>query len=322
MRFSISLGVFLLAAALLFAEHAQADLSYDPITGRIKDDSGLTGLSYLDDNISLGLSLFAGAPLFAQPARPDTYVDPNTGRIDIGSASLFTVLAAGDLDNNDSMSGPSNVEGNVGIGGTGRFTVSGGQINGDLYVRTTANAFLSGPGSVHHIYHDAAHDVPIDNALTDAQNLSDWAWMEMPTNNYTTNGNPFVLLKNVLITNANQSITLIGGAHTEVVLRLTDFVMKAGTFTLQGTATTTFIINISRSFSLDNARILLAGIPAANVLFNIHGTGSQITFNQGTQFSGILIATHRRVALNGTTVNGRVFADSINITGGAHIISQ
>jgi choice-of-anchor A domain-containing protein len=220
------------------------------------------------------------------------------------------------------MNGSSSVDGNVGIGGTAVFAMSGGQINGDLYVRTTANAFLSGPSSVHHIYHDAAHNAPIDNALTDAQNLSDWAWMEMPTNNYTTNGNPFVLLHNVAIINANQSITLVGGAHTEVVLSLTDFVMKAGTFTLEGTATTSFIINISRNFSLDNARILLAGVPAANVLFNIHGAGSQITFNQGTQMSGILIATHRRVTLNGATVYGRVFADSVNFTGGAHVISQ
>jgi choice-of-anchor A domain-containing protein len=322
MGFSISLRLSLVAAVLLFAEHTQADLSYDPITGRPDIDGGMTESLYLDGNISLGLSLLAGAPLSAEPARPDSYIDPDTGRIDIGRASLFTVLAAGNINNDDSMSGSSYVEGNVGIGGTGKFKMSDGEINGDLYVRTTASSKLSGPATVHHVYHDPAHDAPIDNALADAQNLSDWAWMEMPTNNYTTNGNPFVLLKNVYITNANQSITLAAGAHTEVVLRLTDFVMKAGTFTLQGTATTTFIVNISGAFSLDNARILLAGIPAANVLFNIHGTGSQVTLNQGTQMSGILLATHRRVVLNGATVYGRVFADSINISGGARIISR
>jgi choice-of-anchor A domain-containing protein len=319
MRFSLVLS--LLASVLVFAEHAQADINFDPATGRIHIGGGIARSAYFEDDISLGLSLIATAPLIAQQAQPDSYYDPVTGRIDLGRASLFTVLAGGQFGRDDSMSGSASVEGNVGIGGTGNFKMSGGQINGDLYVRTTAKYKLSGSAQVHHIYQDPAHNSPIDNALADLQDLSDWAWMQLPTNNYTTNGNPFVVLRNVNITNANQSITLAAGANTRVVLRLTDFVMSAGTFTLQGTATTTFIINIAGKFSLDNAQIILSGIPAANVLFNIHSQGRQITINS-SQMSGILLALGRRVTVNSSTIYGRLFADEVNLNAGAHVISQ
>ena len=333
MRFSISIGLSLLASALLFTEHAQAGLYYNPATGRIeigkarlfsklpagqlRGDDSMIGSDYFD-GISFGLSLLASAPRFS--AQPNDYYVPNGG-FDIGRASLFTVLAGGQITYNDSMTGSAIVDGNFGIGGTGNFKMSGGQINGDLYVRTTAHYALSGSAHANHIFQDAAHNPPIDNALSDLQNLSDWGWMQLPTHNYTTNGNPFVVLQNVNITNANQSITLAAGPNTRVVLRLTDFVMNAGTFTLQGTATTTFLINISGKFSLNNAMIILSGIPAANVLFNIHGQGQQITLNS-SQMMGYLLALGRRVTVNGSTIRGRLFADEVNLNAGAHIISQ
>jgi choice-of-anchor A domain-containing protein len=335
MRFSILTGLALLASALLFAEHAQAGLYYNPATGRIeigktrlsrmfpagqlRDDDSMIGSDDFD-GISFGLAVLASSPRFSARPQPADYYVPNGG-FDIGRARLFTVLADGQVNYSDTMTGKAIVEGNLGIGGTGNFQMSGGQINGDLYVRTTATYTLSGSAQVNHIFHDSAHNPPIDNALSDLQNLSDWGWMQLPTHNYTTNGNPFVVLQNVNITNANQSITLAAGANTRVVLRLTDFVMSAGTFTLQGTATTTFLINIAGKFSLSNAQIILAGIPAANVLFNIHGQGQQLTLNN-SQLSGYLLALGRRVTVNGTTIHGRLFADQVNINAGAHIISQ
>lgn len=334
MRLSISIGLSLLASALLFAEQAQAGVYYNPATGRIeigktslfpklpagqlRDDDSMIGSDYFD-GISLGLSLLGSKPRFSAQPQPADYYVPNGG-FDIGRASLFTVIAGGQTGKDDSMSG-SFVDGNFAIGGNAKFKMSGGQINGDLYVRTTANYKLSGGAQVNHVFQDPAHDAPIDNALSDLQNLSDWGWMQLPTHNYTTNGNPFVVLQNVNITNANQSITLAAGPNTRVVLRLSDFVMSAGTFTLQGTATTTFLINISGKFSLNNAMIILSGIPAANVLFNIHGQGQQLTLNN-SQMMGYLLALGRRVNVSGTVFHGRLFADEVNLNAGAHIISQ
>ena len=320
MRFSISIGLCLLASALLFAEHAQAGLYYNPATGRIDIGEGMIGSNYFEGNIPLRLSLLKDTPLIPPPAQPADYYTP-TGGFNIGRASLFTVLAGGQITYNDSMTGSASVDGNFGIGGTGKFKMSGGQINGDLYVRTTATYALSGSAQVHHIFQSPAHDNQIDNALADLHDLSDWAWMQLPTHNYTTNGNPFVVLHSVNITNANQSITLAAGANTRVVLSLSDFIMSAGTFTLQGTATTSFLINISGKFSLDNAQIILSGVLAANVLFNIHGQGQQLTLNN-SQMNGILLALGRRVNVNGTTFHGRLFADEVNLNAGAHVISQ
>jgi hypothetical protein len=108
--------------------------------------------------------------------------------------------------------------------------------------------------------------------------------------------------------------------------------MSAGTFTLEGTATTTYIIHIKNQFSLNNAKILLAnmsgmvgsssGVQASNVLFNIRSSGVQISLNQGTQMSGILLALGDKVDLSGGKVNGRVIGGQVNISSGGQVISQ
>jgi len=108
--------------------------------------------------------------------------------------------------------------------------------------------------------------------------------------------------------------------------------MSAGTFTLEGTATTTYIINVKNQFSLNNAKILLAnssgmvgspsGVQASNVLFNIRSSGIQISLNQGTQMSGVLLALGNKVSLSGGTVYGRVIGGQVNITSGGQVISQ
>ncbi len=112
-----------------------------------------------------------------------------------------------------------------------------------------------------------------------------------------------------------------GGGH--IVLNLTDFVRTNGTFTLQGTAATTYIVNVSRNFSLNNSSVILSGgLLASHVLFNVVGSGGQVSLNQGTQMSGTLLAMARKVDLSGGKVFGRVLADQVVITSGGQVISQ
>jgi choice-of-anchor A domain-containing protein len=233
------------------------------------------------------------------------------GAIKVGSADYFTVLAKGDAsftDNN--ITGPSMVTGNIGIGGQGNFTMSDGDVFGNVVLHTGATFKTSGPAKVHGSV--MTNDSQLHNALADAQSLSDAAWAETPT----------MALSNVNITNVNQSMTITGGPNQKVVLRLTDFTMSAGTFTLQGTATTSFIINVTRNFSLNNAKIVLSGgVPPQNVLFNIRGTGGQVSLNQGTQLPGILLALNRKVDLSGGHVTGKVIADQVVITSGGSVVT-
>ena len=257
--------------------------------------------------------------LQALSAAPWVDTNPVTGQINVGpNVSQFTVLSNGGdvslIDN--TFTGPSYVKGNVGIAGAGKFSMSDGTIDGDLVYHTGAQITISGPARINGSrISDAAHDTILSNAAMDSQSLSDAANNEAGTPAYAS-------ITSVNITNSSQSMTITGGLNEKVVLKLQDFVMSAGTFTLSGTATTSFIINVSRNFSLNNASIQLVNVPPANVLFNIRGKGSQVSLNQGTSMGGILLATQRKVALSGGKIFGRLIANQVNITSGGQVISQ
>jgi hypothetical protein len=236
-----------------------------------------------------------------------------------GDFSRFTVLTSGDLnDNNNTMSGSSLIMGNVGIGGHGNFSMSGGEFDGDLYMNSYGNFTLSGPAK-HNGNTFYNQDTVLNNALGGAQYLAGQAAIDTNTGSYTVTQGSF----NGTTENGNQNVTLMGSGH--IVLKLTDFVMTGGTFTLQGSTTvpTSYIIDVSRNFSLSgNAKIVLSNIPASHVLFNIIGTGNAITIQQGSSMQGILLAYQRKVNLSGGKVFGRVIAEQLALSGGGQVISQ
>src|SRR6185295_15549545 len=91
------------------------------------------------------------------------------------------------------------------------------------------------------------------------------------------------------------STTVTGAPGETVVLSLRDFQLAGhSTFTLQGTATTTFIINVSGQFSLlKNARIVLSGgVQWNDVLFNVRGSGT-VSISGDASLQGILMANGR-----------------------------
>jgi hypothetical protein len=220
------------------------------------------------------------------------------------------VLTSGSLnDTNNTETGPSIITGNVGIGNRGSFSMSDGQLNGDLYMNSYGTFTMSGPAQFNgHRYNN--QDTLLNNALSGAGYLSSQAMGETATSNYTVNGNHQVLTNVNITQNTTTTIDITSGQ--KAVINLSNFVMTSGTFDLQGTAMQTYIINVAQNFSLNNSKIVLSGgISSKNVLFNIVGTGPTVNMQQGTSMQGILLAYQRQVDLSGGKVFGRVIAEQL-----------
>jgi autotransporter-associated beta strand protein len=122
----------------------------------------------------------------------------------------------------------------------------------------------------------------------------------------------------------NQNLTVSGAPGATVVLSLNNFIMSgSSTFTLQGTATTSFIINVNRQFSLSrSAKIILSGgVQWNNVVFNVRGKGSVVTLSGRSRLTGILNASQRTVGLTDyAIVYGQVNAKKLLLLESSQII--
>lgn len=127
-----------------------------------------------------------------------------------------------------------------------------------------------------------------------------------------------------IILNNNEDFVLSGGPGETVTLNLRNFMLRdASTLTLEGTATTSFIINVTKKFALTgSARIVLSGgVQEQNVFFNVLGTGTQPLLKKNTILFGTLTATYRDVLLSGhSIVYGKVVAEGVRLKGAAQII--
>jgi hypothetical protein len=204
----------------------------------------------------------------------------------------------------DNFGGTTDVFGDVGVAGSGNITMSGNAtIHGDLYYRHNGTLKMSGMAKITGArFHNS--DSILDNDVTNANNTDTHVNGRVDSHNYTVNGSP-TTLTNV---SGNQNITLAANAPgTDVVLKLSNFIRGGGTFTLQGTASNNFIINVSNQFSLaGGAKIVLSGgVTWDNVLFNVHGPGSDVTLGGQSSMAGILMATKRTVIISGHSSVGQ-----------------
>ena len=128
-----------------------------------------------------------------------------------------------------------------------------------------------------------------------------------------------------LAINSSKPPSVFTGAPGQTItLDLRNLVLRRqDTFTLQGTSTTNFVINVSGQFSLLNhAQIVLAGgVQWNNVFFNVLGPGSVVSIRDNSILHGTLTATQRIVSLrNQAIVYGRVMAGNLWINGAARIV--
>ncbi len=156
------------------------------------------------------------------------------------------------------------------------------------------------------------------NALLDAEsalalNLSQAASLLAPTRSL-----PLIDL------NGTTNLTLSGAPGETVVLNLRMFRLRdSSTLTLQGSANTTYVFNVNRGFSLQDAsRIVLSGgLDWNDVLFNIRGRGNTVTLSGTASFQGILLANRRTVDLrNAAIIRGEVIADALAMQGTSQIV--
>ena len=264
--------------------------------------------------------------------------------INVGRDALFTVLTASTLNNtNNTETGPSIITGNVGIGGQGNFSASDGQLNGDLYMNNFGTVTASGPATISGVLHGkrseqhwgAKYEDGIDqtntlgNALADAESLASAAGALANTSNYNVTLGSFAQGQNVNISNPSGNITISGiGSNNPfnqpIVLSINTFNLSNGTFTLNGNAHTTFVLNITGAFTINNSNIFLTGgLLASHVLFNLEGTANtQFNMQQGTQGTGVFLAPNRNVDLSGGKIFGRLITNQLTVTSGGQVISQ
>lgn len=123
---------------------------------------------------------------------------------------------------------------------------------------------------------------------------------------------------------AQENFVLSGGPGETVTLNLHNFMLRdRATLTLEGTATTSFVINVTNKFVLSgSARIVLSGgVQLENVFYNILGSGTTVLLKKNAILYGILTATGRTALLRGhSIVYGKVIANEVELRDAAQII--
>lgn len=258
------------------------------------------------------------------------------GSINVGNDSLFTVLTLGNFNNlNNQFTGPSIITGNVGIGGKGNYSMSDGTLNGDIYMNSFGTLTTSGPATITGHRRGARTDqgedgtdqtATLNNAIADAQSLAAAAAALANTSNYAVTQGSFTQGGSISISNPANNVTINGAMNNPfnqpIVLSINMINLSNGTLTLTGNSHTTFVLNITGNYTINNSNIVATGgLLASHILFNLEGTA---TFNmqQGTTATGVFIAPNRNVDLSGGKIYGRLVTNQLTITSGGQVVSQ
>ena len=228
----------------------------------------------------------------------------NLGDSDQAGGKRWAVFTLGSGANDvNALSANANIWGDVAFAGSGKSNLSGtGSIRGNVVSQTGGSMVKSSTFGITGVVSNSN----LSQGVTDANNASNSAFALTATAGYPTT------------INQNTSLSLSGGANQTVVLQLSDFVLSGNAaLTLQGTASTTYIINVTNKFSLTGSSIvqLSGGLTYDNVLFNVRGTGD-VTMGGSAVLNGIVLATNRTVKMSGSaTVYGQVIANKVSLSG-------
>jgi hypothetical protein len=231
---------------------------------------------------------------------------------EIGDLERWAAFSLGAGHNFSRAFGQALIDGDLGLAGNGKFLMGGNAtVNGDVYGRSNGavllfqNAFITGS-----IFNN--QDALLDNGVDEALAASLHASGLTPNRDNTS-----INLKK------HDNLTITGAPGETVVLDLKNFkLQKNSSFTLQGTATTTFVINVDKNFSLKgNSHIDLAGLQWNQVLFNVVGNGPKVQLGGNSIFNGILMANDRTVELKrNATASGEIIANRLNLIGSSRVL--
>ena len=230
----------------------------------------------------------------------------------------WRVFTLGSFEIRDALHGHALIQGDVGVAGAGDIMLANtSTIEGDLYYHSNGTADIR-PRAVITGTQFTDQDNQLDNSVAAA----------IATSQHAASLQPTVFAPSDLVLRGNQNFIATGAPGETVVLTLGKFMLSdQSTFTLEGTATTTFIINVGKRFSLTgNASIVLAdNVQWSNVLFNVRGRNGGVSLSGNSTFAGILMANFRTVRLsNSASVAGEVIANRVifnrtSLKGGASV---
>ncbi len=276
------------------------------------------------------LALLAYSPLAAPQARADILTDANAA-----DAGNFAALFEGGGSGNTLNTNNTSINGQIGIGGAGKFAASGpgtisstGATNiqvasavnsGQVTSSNTTYVQNAGPGQT-------TSSTPVtvfgaSNVTTDLTNLNSFS--------STVGGFTGTSLTVNLNNNQSQTINASGGpagtngtiTGNESVFTVSSFNFTNGaTLTINGDGVHNVILNFSRAASFGGTILLTGGLTSDQVLFNFTGGsnlsgGPALTVStNGATETGIFLDPNGAMQINQSVLNGRFFGgDSTNM---------
>src|SRR5438876_3515272 len=242
-------------------------------------------------------------PLSSRLAAADATCD-SCANAALGEAQTCAVFA---LDGATvELTGGSQVDGNACIGADGELTMSGGTlVSGSASLASGAMSSSSGKATVGGgVMNDVDLSAQRDGALgaaADAAAQSCTQTFERLRGAQTVSGTGG---KNVICVG---DVDLSGGAR----------------IILSGGTSDTFLLNVTGKFSLSgSSRIQVAGdLQPGGVLYNVEGTGPDVSLSGSGGVDGTVLAPERHVTLSGRAlVHGQVISgERIALNGGASV---
>ena len=217
---------------------------------------------------------------------------------EFGDLDRWTLFSLGGGRGFGWATGPTSIEGDIGLAGLGKFLIAGRAIvSGDIYVPANGHVLVLDPAMVNgSIFPD--QDALLDNGVNEALAAAAAAAGLTPNRS-----------NNTIRLHGAQNVTITGAPGETVVLDLKNFALRGdSSFTLAGTATTNFVINISRRFALrGRSHIDLAGLQWNQVLFNVISNGQRAIIGGSSVFNGILMANNRTIEIRRNSISSGEF---------------
>lgn len=199
--------------------------------------------------------------------------------------------------------------GSVAVGGSGKISMAGmSRIEGNLSYKTNGTLTKAATATITgSTFQNSNTDSLLNAGSSAALQASSFLDGFSASSGYPTTIN----------SNTSLSLTTSGVA----VLKLTDFKLSNNaTLTLNGTASSFFVINVKKGFSLDNANVVLSGgLTWDHVLVNIRGGGSA-AMKGNSEFNGIILAPDRDFEMSGSSrIVGALVANKLKMSGNSSI---
>lgn len=234
--------------------------------------------------------------------------------VDLGAAGQFAMLALTGGIQDSGPTGPQadpySVDGAIGVVTSGqKFQTSGSRMyNGPIYLHSGVT-FNSSATVIPNPTMGPAVDSLLVQARNDAIAASNFAASLAATATYGT---------------INNTLTISEANNGHYVFDIGSINFSGGkVLTLNGTANSTFLLNVSGSITLSPGSILLSGgLTSNNVLINYTGTQTINTSGgaNSSQIFGTILAPNAMVNMTPGYVQGSIIAGSINLASGANII--